>query len=341
MKHVTAYIFAAILSLSVTAFAADTYRNATFTFNSSFAVDYSFGNVQVGTNATSGTVIGDPFAIQNTGNSTNATSGTVIGDPFMVQNANGTISTNATSGTVIGDPFSIMNPQSNSTDMQGLLGYMSTQPFVVQVSGMYVTYNVMESTNNPLMPISGYCNGANAVVELVDASTGNVLSTLTPMPSFCGISWLTQLSSAYQYNFPDSYIGKMVYVRMHIAESASYQYTSFGSSSMTNLGWSPFAGLLGKQIDGTVAASSQLLGNYPNPVANITTISIQNTVGVSSLKVYNVLGQMVADLSSQVPQTNGTANVVFDASQLPNGLYIYRMQNADGTASQREMIVKK
>jgi len=326
MKHVTAYIFAAILSISLTAtaFAADTYRNATVTFNSSYAVNYSMGGIQIG-----------------------ATSGTVISDPFLIQNSDGSVSsTSATSSTVISDPFSIQNPQSNSTDMQGLLSYMSTQPFLVQTSGMSISYNVMESTNNALVSISNYCSATSAAVELVDASNGNVLTTLDPLPSFCGISWLLGLSSSYTYNIPANYVGKNVYVRLHVTETAQYSYTSFPSSSLTNLGYSPFSGLLGgllKQAgtDGVVAGNAQLLGNYPNPVANTTTISMQNTVGGVSLKVYNMLGQMVADLSNQVPQTSGVANVMFDASQLQNGVYFYRLQAADGTASQRELIVKK
>src|SRR5579883_792198 len=302
MKHVTTFLFAIVFSISTMAFAADSYRNVTFTLNSSFLTNYSFGGIQIG----------------------------------------------ETSGTVISDPFSLQNPQSNSTDMNGLLGYMSTQPFNVQESGMYITYNVTESTNNALLAASSnYCGATGAAVELVDASNGNVLATLTPLPSFCGVSWLLGLSSSYTYGIPDQYVGKNVYVRLNVGEAAQYAYTSFPSSSLTNLGWSPFvATLLGgggllKQVDGVVAGSTQLMGNYPNPVVNTTTISVQNTNNASSLKVYDVLGRLVSDLTNQMPHTDGIVNIMFDASQLRNGIYFYRLQAADGTVSQRELIVKR
>jgi hypothetical protein len=356
MKHVTTFIFAVALFCSTVAFASDNFRNATFNFGQSY-VNYSFGGIQIG--ATSGTVIGDPFSLINLGGQS-ATSGTVIGDPFSLVNPNGLGATTgtvigdpfsiintglgATSGTVIGDPFSVQNPQSNSTDMNGLLAYMSAQPFNVPGSGMYINYNIVESTNSSTFYQNSYAGYLSATIEIVDASTGNVLDKAYALPSFAGNGEVRGEQPNYTYNIPDAFIGKVIYIRLNVTETAPVPYTSTGTSSMTYLGWSPNAtGTFGKQIgnEGMVAGSTQLMGNYPNPVVNTTTISVQNTNNVSSLKVYDVLGRLVSDLTSQMPRTDGIADIMFNASQLTNGTYFYRMQSADGTVMQREMIVKK
>jgi hypothetical protein len=320
MKSFKYIVLTVALFVATMASAMDNFRNATFNFGQSY-VDYSLGGIQIG-----------------------ATSGTVIGDPFMIQNSNGQWVDSATSGTVIGDPFSVQNPQSNSTDMNGLLAYMSTQPFLVQYSDMYINYNIVESTNSSTFYQNSYAGYLSATIEIVDAATGAVLDKAYALPSFAGNGEVRGEQPNYVYNVPSAYVGREIYLRLNVTETAPVPYTSTGTSSMTYLGWSPNAtGTFGKQIgnEGMVAGSTQLLGNYPNPVENTTTISVQNTNNVSSLKVYDVLGRLVSDLTSRMPRTDGIADIMFNASQLRNGTYFYRMQSADGTVMQREMIVKK
>src|SRR5579883_2757140 len=319
MKNFKYIVLAIALSFATMASAADNYRNATFNFGQSNYVDYSFGGIQIG-----------------------ETSGTAITEPFLVQNPNGQDTMYETSGTVISDPFSLQNPQSNSTDMNGLLGYMSTQQFNVEQTGMYMNYNVVESTNNPTFNYTQNAGTLSAVVEIVNAADGSVLESAYTLPSFSGNSLVQGAQVNFKYNIPDKYLGMEIYIRLHVSESSSVPYTSTGTSSMTYLGWSPnVLGIFGKQVDGVVASSTQLLGNYPNPVVNTTTISVQNTTNASSLKVYDVLGRLVSDLTNQMPHTDGIANIMFNASQLQNGIYFYRLQAADGTVSQRELIVKR
>ncbi|MCC6398665.1 MAG: T9SS type A sorting domain-containing protein [Bacteroidetes bacterium] len=74
-------------------------------------------------------------------------------------------------------------------------------------------------------------------------------------------------------------------------------------------------------------AQYTLSQNYPNPFNPRTTFRYAlASPGFVSLKVYGVLGNEVARLV-QGHQDAGTHNVEFDASDLPSGIYFYRLQS--------------
>jgi len=80
-----------------------------------------------------------------------------------------------------------------------------------------------------------------------------------------------------------------------------------------------------------VPAKYELYQNYPNPFNPTTTIQF-NLMDASlvSLKVYNPLGQEVANLIDRQEMEEGIQEVEFDASNLPSGVYFYRIE-ATGT----------
>jgi hypothetical protein len=71
--------------------------------------------------------------------------------------------------------------------------------------------------------------------------------------------------------------------------------------------------------------SITLLQNYPNPFNPVTEIRYRIAeYSFVSLKVYNLLGQEVAELVNDYKQP-GTHSVTFDASRLASGTYFYRL----------------
>ncbi|TVQ74347.1 MAG: T9SS C-terminal target domain-containing protein [Balneolaceae bacterium] len=91
---------------------------------------------------------------------------------------------------------------------------------------------------------------------------------------------------------------------------------------------------------GDVPSEYALFQNYPNPFNAQTTIRFHVPETVDArLDLYNILGQHVAGVHhGTVPA--GSHEVVFDASRLASGVYIYRMQ-AGGFIQTRKMMLMK
>ena len=79
---------------------------------------------------------------------------------------------------------------------------------------------------------------------------------------------------------------------------------------------------------------------YPNPFNPTTTIAFDLTkAGHVSLRVYNLIGQEVANLVNEdLPA--GTYHRTFDASRLSSGTYFYRLE-ADGHIDVAKMALLK
>lgn len=81
--------------------------------------------------------------------------------------------------------------------------------------------------------------------------------------------------------------------------------------------------------------------NYPNPFNPSTIISYQLPAGSGvSLKVFDVLGREVATLINEYIQA-GQHQVVFDASNLSSGIYLYKLMTSSGFNQSKKMLLLK
>ena len=80
--------------------------------------------------------------------------------------------------------------------------------------------------------------------------------------------------------------------------------------------------------------------NYPNPFNNSTVIrySIPKE-GLVTLKIYNVIGQEVAKIIKE-EKAVGNYEVNFNASNLPSGVYIYKLQAGSFFESKKMILLK-
>ena len=80
--------------------------------------------------------------------------------------------------------------------------------------------------------------------------------------------------------------------------------------------------------------------NYPNPFNPSTTINYEiKQSGLVTLKVFNVLGQVVATLTDG-KQEAGKHFIKFDASRFSSGIYFYRITAGNFVAAKKMMLLK-
>ena len=93
--------------------------------------------------------------------------------------------------------------------------------------------------------------------------------------------------------------------------------------------------------DPGIPASFTLAQNYPNPFNATTTITFTvKETNITSLKVYNILGQEVATLFQGTAQPGQYYKIGFDASALASGIYVYRLQSGTDSDLKKMCLMK-
>ncbi len=90
----------------------------------------------------------------------------------------------------------------------------------------------------------------------------------------------------------------------------------------------------------SIPTAFRLEQNYPNPFNPTTTIKFHiPSAGHVSLKVYDINGKEIATLTDQyVPAGNSLVEI--DASNLASGIYFYRLQAGNFTATKKMILMK-
>lgn len=97
------------------------------------------------------------------------------------------------------------------------------------------------------------------------------------------------------------------------------------------------------QISNQVPDKFNLSQNYPNPFNPSTKIKFAipsvNRNGNTKLVVYDMLGREVSVLVNR-QLTPGTYEVSFDASEIPSGVYFYKLTSSDFVQTKRMVLIK-
>ena len=89
-----------------------------------------------------------------------------------------------------------------------------------------------------------------------------------------------------------------------------------------------------------IEATDLEITSYPNPFNPVATIQYAlPSDGQVVLKVYDMLGRAVATLVDG-RQAAGTHEVAFEASHLPSGMYLYRLEAAGQIKSGHLLLLK-
>ncbi len=94
------------------------------------------------------------------------------------------------------------------------------------------------------------------------------------------------------------------------------------------------------EVTTTIPSTWSLEQNYPNPFNPTTQISFSAPKSERmTLKVYNVVGELVATLVDGTINA-GVHSVDFDGASLASGVYVYRLESASFTASHKMVLMK-
>lgn len=100
-------------------------------------------------------------------------------------------------------------------------------------------------------------------------------------------------------------------------------------------------GSVGVNIISSIAETYSLSQNYPNPFNPATNINFSIAKsGNVNLKVYDILGNEVANLLNNEKLSSGKYNVNFNASNLSSGIYYYSLRTDNFTDTKKMLLVK-
>ncbi|HLX11194.1 MAG TPA: T9SS type A sorting domain-containing protein, partial [Bacteroidota bacterium] len=113
-----------------------------------------------------------------------------------------------------------------------------------------------------------------------------------------------------------------------------------GKSGSMTIGDPKITTLTLSYVSPSVPKAFALLQNYPNPFNPVTVIPYDLPVDARvTLKLYNILGQEIRTLVDGT-QTAGYKSVEFNATDLPSGIYYYRITAGSFTAVKKMATIK-
>jgi hypothetical protein len=132
----------------------------------------------------------------------------------------------------------------------------------------------------------------------------------------------------------------LMYDPISINSAPAYYWYGFSETApqVQTLYW--FDIISGIDDEGTLPEAYTLSQNYPNPFNPTTVISysVPEKSDVT-LKVFNLLGQEVAQLVNEVKNV-GTHEVSFNAKNLTSGVYFYTIKAGNFTSTRKMMLIK-
>jgi hypothetical protein len=106
-----------------------------------------------------------------------------------------------------------------------------------------------------------------------------------------------------------------------------------------DLNWFGLTAVKGPQS--VIANTFSLSAAYPNPFNPSTTVSFTLAKsGIVSLKVYNVMGQLVKTIVNNEFKNQGASTYRISMNDVPSGLYFYTLTQGNQSITKKMMLVK-
>ncbi len=120
-------------------------------------------------------------------------------------------------------------------------------------------------------------------------------------------------------------------------------FTTAGSISANNIAAfsdseNDFSNII--SVNKSANYSYSLSQNYPNPFNPVTNINYTVAKdGLVKIKVYDVLGNEVCELLNQI-KAAGSYTLQFNASNLPSGVYFYKLETDNFIDTKKMLLIK-
>ncbi|MFZ1280035.1 MAG: T9SS type A sorting domain-containing protein [Ignavibacteriaceae bacterium] len=215
--------------------------------------------------------------------------------------------------------------------------HSGTQVWALPPSGGSYNYltlsGVMNLSNAPNPFLSFWikkADGGTGALSIEASNNGGLTWTALAQPSFNGANYIN-----YNYSLLN-YRQNNVLIRIGCYSPYGNTYLLDDITIADSTGWTGV-----DDLNGVTPTEFELSQNYPNPFNPSTTIryAIPNESKVS-VSVFNLLGQEVATLVNDI-QSAGYHEVIFNASQLSSGVYLYRINAISSTNSKEFTSTKK
>lgn len=237
------------------------------------------------------------------------------------------------------------------------------------VNGNYDTYNVetMQEDDNSLFKHyreliqlrNKFPSMQTGEFEFGISNDNNVIAFIrnvdinTTRPSIVIVNLGTEIAENVTLQFPNKYfafnnlVGCQVELLFGKIEKRGFEDCEDEVLSLSGYSFAPQSTTIFTQASGGLSTESndrlatfQLHQNYPNPFNPSTVISYHLPMSSRvNLRVYDMLGREVAELVNEV-QVSGSHEVTFDASSLSSGMYFYRIEAGDFTATNRMTLIR-
>jgi hypothetical protein len=130
------------------------------------------------------------------------------------------------------------------------------------------------------------------------------------------------------------------YVDNSVINGATYQYQLADVDINGTTNWHDTIVTVTPESEKAVPSEYALYQNYPNPFNPITTIGFNiKEPGMVRLTVYDLLGREVATLVNGEIAA-GAHSIIWDASNMSSGIYLYRLETGDFTATKKLVLLK-